>query len=104
MQPLGYDNRMIYRKHQVGETVTDGIAEPTWQTDGPYLVAFRPGKQMITPSEQGYDVSQTVYYCIAPDTEAFCSGDILTDGQNDLYIIQELKTFPTEQTFYARAL
>jgi len=102
--PLGYDNRMVYRKHQVGETITDGIAEPNWETDGPYLVAFRPGKQMRQNTEEGYSETATVYYCIAPDTEVFSSGDILTDGTNDLYEIRELKDFPTEQQFYVRAV
>ena len=105
MLPLDYDIRSYYRKHQVGEeTDREGRTEPTYQVTGPHPIAFRPGQQTKTLTEQGYAVDQTVYYCIADGCDFFESGDILTDGNADLYKVISVKTFPTEQTFYARAL
>ena len=104
MLPLNYDIRMMYRKHQVGDTVVDGIAEPTWETDGPHMVAFRPGREIRESTPQGYDYGKTNYMCIAPDTDAFQSGDVLTDGTKDLYQVLDVGTYPTEQIFHVRAI
>jgi len=103
MLPLNYDIRSYYRKHQTGEEVEDGIVTPTYSTDGPYSIAFRPGSNSRFLTEQGYTEASTTYFCIADGVDCFKSGDILTDGSDDLYILSDVKTFPTEQTFYVRS-
>ena len=104
MRPLNYDIRSYYRKHQVGETEDDGIVNPVYDTDGPYDIAFRAGSQSRILTEQGYSDAMTVYYCIADGVDCFRSGDILTDGTDDLFVITDVKTFPSEQTFYVRGI
>ena len=104
MQPLNYDIRSYYRKHQVGETVNDGIVSPIYETDGPYDIAFRPGSRSRQLTEQGYSEASTVYYCIADGIDCIQPGDILTDGAEDLYSVSEVSTYPTEQTFYVRGI
>jgi len=105
MQPLNYDIRSYFRKHQIGEAVDDeGRTEPLFDITGPFAIAFRPGQQVRTQTEQGYAYDQTTYFCIADGVDCFESGDILTDGEDDLYKVISVKQFPTEQTFYARAL
>lgn len=105
MLPLDFDIRSYFRKHQIGEEVDDeGRTEPLFDINGPFPIAFRPGQEARTITEQGYAYDQTVYYCIADGCDCFVAGDILTDGVNDLYRIEAVKTFPTEQTFYARAI
>lgn len=105
MQPLGYDNRTYYRKHQVGEEVdVAGNVTPIYETDGPYVIAFRPGSASRIQTEQGYSYDQEVYFCICDGVNCFEAGDVLTDGENDLYKLFSVKSFPTDQTFYVRAL
>lgn len=102
MQPLGYDIRSYYRRHQTGEAVEDGIVSLVYTTDGPYSIAFRPGQRSRTLTEQGRTVAPTSFFCIANGVHVFDPGDILTDGENDLYVIEEVMDWPTEQTFYVR--
>lgn len=105
MQPLNYDIRTYYRKHQTGENEDDvGNVVPVYATDGPYAIAFRPGAEIRTQTEQGYAVDQTQYLCIADGISCIEVGDVLTDGDADLYKVQSVKTYPTEQLFYVRAL
>jgi len=104
MQPLNYDIRAYYRKHQTGTEVEDGVVTPTYTTDGPYNIAFRPGSRVRTLTEQGYTEAMTSHYCIADGVHVFDPGDILTDGTDDLYVIESVQDFPTEQTFYVRSV
>ena len=104
MLPLGYDIRSYYRKHQTGEDEEDGIVTPVYSTDGPYAIAFRPGQRSRTLTEQGYTEATTVFFCIADGIDCIEPGDILTDGEDDLYSVMEVSTYPTEQTFYVRSI
>lgn len=105
MQPLNYDIRSYYRKHQTGETEDAvGRVTPVYETTGPYSIAFRPGRSTRMTTEQGYTDSNTTFYCIADGVDCFESKDILSDGENDLYEIVDVQTWPTEQTFYVRQL
>ena len=105
MQPLSYDIRSYYRKHQSGETVTDsGEVIPTFTTDGPYQLAFRSGGESRTLGETGYTSESEIYFVIADGVTVFKAGDILTDGTTDLYRCAVVKNWPTEQTMYVRAI
>jgi len=111
MQPLQYDVRSYYRKTAVGTEEHDGIVTETFETTGPFDLAFVPGAETRMLSEQGYVHSGSQYLVIADgcgsqDTASrkgvFRAGDILTDGEEDLYEIISVRTFPTEQTMTAR--
>lgn len=102
MLPLNYDIRSYYRKHQTGEETEDGIVTPTYSVDGPFSIAFRPGSMSRELTEQGLSDGSTLFFCIADGVRCFEPKDILTDGENDLYAVISVKTWPTEQTFYVR--
>lgn len=106
MLPLSYDIRTYYRKHQNGETVTaSGAVIPTHTMDGPYKVAFRPGGRSKGLTEGGYSFDASQFYVIADACRAWEPGDIMTDdpaGENELYKVDVVKTFPTEQQMYVR--
>lgn len=110
MQPLYCDPRTYYRKHQVGETVNDdGTVDPEFAVDGPYRLSFTPtdkgsGERQRPLGEQGFNADGVRFFVIADAVKVFQSGDILTDGHNDLYEVLSVKTWPTEQTFYVREL
>jgi len=104
MQPLNYDIRSYYRKYQVAETEKNGIVTPIFETDGPISIAFRPGASQRQLLEQGYSEGSSVFFCIADGVNCIRAGDILTDGENELYVVLSVQTFPTEQTFYVRSL
>ena len=105
MQPLYCEERRLYLKHQIGEEEAEnGIVTPTYETSGPYRLSFTPGSQGRTLTEQGQSYHETTYFVIADGLRCFQPGDVLTDGTSDLFVIQTVKTFPTEQTMYVRAL
>lgn len=105
MLPLSFDIRSYYRKHQTGATVNeDGTVEPTYSTSGPYSLAFRPGGDRRNLTEQGYSYEETEYLVIADNCSEFEEGDVLTDGENDLYSVSSVQTWPTEQLMRVRGL
>jgi hypothetical protein len=105
---MHYDSRRMYRKHAVGETVTEtGEVVPTYAVDGPYSLAFRPGSAQRTAGPEGYTYEASVSYIIAHMATAFRPGDILTEdphGNVERYKVEVVKSYPTEQQLYARAL
>lgn len=113
MQPLQYDIRSYFRKTAKGVEESNGIVTEQFETTGPFSLAFVPGSETRTISEQGFVRSGSIYLVIAhgcgsQDTSdrrgVFRAGDILTDGKTDLYEIISVKTFPTEQTMNAREI
>ena len=108
MQPLSHDIRRYYRKHATGEAVSNtGSVTETYTVDGPYSLAFRPGGKTRTYGEQGYTFETETYFVIADGCSNFQPGDILTSdskGGNELYRIETVKTWPSEQTMYVRGL
>ena len=105
MRPLNYDVRHYWRKFQ-SDTVEneDGTTEPVWSVSGPFALAFVPGAERRTLTEQGFSYDGTTMFVIADRCKEFRAGDILSDGTNDLYEVTDAKTFPTEQQLYVRGL
>ena len=108
MLPLSFDVRSYYRKHQDGESVSvSGDVTPTFSMDGPFKIAFRPGGASRTIGEGGYSFEGAQFYCIVDGCKSFTPGDILTSdsqGNDELYRVELVKTFPTEQQLYVRGL
>jgi len=111
MQPLSHDIRSYYRKHATGEVVSEtGAVTETYTVDGPYSLAFRPtksGGEARSLGEQGYNRAVEQFYVIADGCKCFRSGDTLTTdrkGLEPVYQIENVATWPTEQTFYVRGL
>lgn len=113
MQPLQYDIRSYYRKTAVGTEDENGFVTETFETSGPFSLAFVPGAETRSLGEQGYVHGESQYLVIADgcgsqDTSdgrgIFRAGDTLTDGENDLYSVVSVRTFPTEQTMTVREL
>lgn len=108
MQPISHDIRTYYRKHATGEVVSDtGVVTETYTVDGPYQLAFVPGGESRTRGEQGYTYEGEVFYVIADGMSCFKPGDTLTTDRKGLhaeYAVMDVKTWPTEQTFYVRSV
>lgn len=113
MLPLQYDIRSYYRKTAVQADGENGYITETFETTGPYSLAFVPGAETRSLTEQGYAHGDSQYLVIAhgygsQDTKdgrgLFRAGDMLTDGQNDLYSVLSVRTFPTEQQMTVREL
>ena len=113
MLPMQYDIRSYHRKTAVSTEDSDGFVTEVFETDGPYSLAFVPGAETRTVSEQGFVHGESQYLVIADgcgsqDTKdgrgIFRAGDMLTDGEKDLYEVISVRTFPTEQQMTAREL
>ena len=108
MQPLSYDIRRMYRKHASGEEVSDtGAVMATYTIDGPYSIAVRPGGKSRTLGEQGYTLETTQFMLIADGVSVFEEGDVLTNdpmGTEEVFKVETVKTWPTEQVMYVRGL
>lgn len=108
MQPINYDIRTCWRKHAVGEDVSDtGVVTPRYKVDGPYRLAFRSGQASRTRGEQGYTVEGTQYLVIADGVHIFEPGDILTSdraGRDERYKVSTVRDWPSEQTMYVGAI
>ena len=108
MLPLSHDIRRYYRKHATGTVVSDsGAVRESYTVDGPYSLAFRPGGESRTFGEQGYTHETENYLVIADGCKNFHAGDILTgdaQGNDELFKVDVVKNWPTEQTMYVRGL
>ncbi len=113
MLPLQYDIRSYHRKTAVGTEDENGFVRETFETSGPFSLSFVPGSETREVGEQGFVKGGSQYLVIADgcgsqDTGdgrgVFRAGDILTDGENDLYEVISVTTYPTEQTMTAREL